>query len=100
MAARNIKNESGPKEFKDVPLVCGDDYKILTQDVLKSRKNKTNGLSLNVEKQVERKIEEALIKVENNEEEIKIRPNSGKFKVISEDVLGLTVGQEFKTEKV
>ena len=29
----------------------------------------------------------------------KIRPNSGNFKVMSEEVLGLTVGQELKTEE-
>ena len=37
--------------------------------------------------------------MENNEEEIKIRPNSGNFKVIAEEVLKLKIGHVFNNEK-
>ena len=65
-------------------------------------RSKSHEFKLNVEKQINRNIEDAhkeVLKVKNNEEEIKIRPNSGNIKVIAEEVLKLKVGHEFKNEE-
>ena len=87
MAAHNSKSDNTTKEFTDVTLVCQDDSKIpLHKLVLASGRATTQNFTLNVVKQEQRKIndaDKALMKVENNEEDIKIRPNSGCFKVIS-----------------
>ena len=58
---------------------------------------------LNIEEQVQRKIEHSvkvILKVELNEEEIKIRPNSGNLKVLSEEIMKLKVGDVIKYDDV
>ena len=63
------------------------------------KRSQTHDFKLNIEQQVGRKIEhasKALMKVELNEEEIKIKPNSGNFKMLSEEVLKLKVGEKIK----
>ena len=62
-------------------------------------RSKAHDFPLNVKEQVERKILHAgriPIKVEMNEEEIKIKPNSGSFKAIYEEVLKLNVGDKIQ----
>ena len=66
---------------------------------LNTTRTKAHDFNLDKERQIQRKIvdaDKALLKVENNEDDIKIRPNSGTFKVISEEVLKLEVGQEIR----
>ena len=66
---------------------------------VKPTRTQAHDFKLNVEEQVQRKVGHAakvILKVELNEEEIKIRPNSGNFKVISEEIRKLKVGDEIK----
>ena len=65
-------------------------------------RSKTNDFILNVQEQIQRKVQhaaKALLKIENNPEEIKIIPNSGNFKVLAEEVIKLKVGEEIKTKE-
>ena len=60
---------------------------------------KSHDFSLNVKEQVDRKVHHAgkvPMKFKVNEEEIKIKPNSGCFKAIYEEVLNLKVGDKIK----
>ena len=104
MAANIIKSDNGPAGSPDITLVCAGDTKIPAHNVLPSdKRTKNHAFTLNVEEQVKRKINDAdkvLLKIEKNEDDIKIHPNSGNFKVISEEVLNLQVGQEFKSDEV
>ena len=62
---------------------------------VEEKRTKIHDFNLDVQKQVQRKIEHAnnaVLKVEINNEEIKLKPNSGNFKVLSEEVLKLKVG--------
>ena len=55
-----------------------------------------------MQEQVQRKVlhaSKALIKVGKNDEEIKIFPNSGNFKVLAEEVIKLKVGDEINTKE-
>ena len=62
---------------------------------------KVHDFTLNQEEQVQRKIDhasKAMLKVEINNEEIKIKPNSGVFKVLAEEIVKLKVGDEIRTK--
>ena len=73
-----------------------------------SRKVKDNGIhgrskehnfKINEFKQVQKKVNEAskaLVKVEYREDHIKVKPNSGNFKVISDQVKKIKVGDVLK----
>ena len=53
--------------------------------------------AVNIEEQVQRKVahaSKALLKIERNDQEIKIIPNSGNFQVLAEDIVKLKVGDE------
>ena len=78
----------------------------MTQEVnivkVEETRSKVHNCTLNVEEQVKRKIHHAasaLLKVEINDDDIKIRPNSGNFKVHSEEMLKLKVGDKLKIQK-
>ena len=73
---------------------------IVTSDIIQEKRTQSHGFKLNVEEQVQRKVQhanKAVMKVECNTEEIKIKPNSGNFKVLSEEIIKLKVGEEIKT---
>ena len=64
-------------------------------------RSKQHEITLNVEKQVMKKVEDlekALIMTEVNSEEIKIITNSGNFKVLSEELKKLQPGEDIKCE--
>ena len=66
---------------------------------VETSRTKAHDFKLNVEEQVQRKVMhslKAVLKVETNDEDIKIRPNSGNFKVLSEEIKKLKVGDEIK----
>ena len=75
----------------------------MTQEVniVKSEetRSKVHNFTLNMEEQVKRKIQHAgsaLLNVEINDDDIKIRTNSGNFKVLSEEMLKLKVGDKIE----
>ena len=77
------------------------------EGIIKVREKGVNGRSkehdfqINQIKQVQKKVgdsSKALIRVENKEDHIKIKPNSGNFKVISEEVRKMKVGDEIRFE--
>ena len=66
---------------------------------VETSRTKAHDFKLNIEEQVERKVMHALkavLKVETNDKDIKIRPNSGNFKVLSDEIKKLKVGDEIK----
>ena len=72
----------------------------VTSDIIEEKRTQAHAFKLNVEQQVQRKVQhasKALLKVECKDEEIKIKPNSGIFKVISEALTNIKVGEEIKT---
>ena len=60
---------------------------------------KEHNIQINRTKQIQKKVDDAskaLIQVEFKEDNVKIKPNSGNFKVISDEVIKLSVGDEVK----
>ena len=73
---------------------------IVTSGMTEEKRTQSHDFQLNVEKEVQKKVNlatKALLKVECGEEEIKIKPNSGNFKVLSQEVINIRVWGEIKT---
>ena len=73
----------------------------IVNGVVSPTRTAAHNFKLNVEEQVQRKIEhatKAILKVEINKEDIKIKPNSGNFKVISEEIKKFKIGDEIKSK--
>ena len=65
-------------------------------------RSKEHSFKLNQVKQVQKKIQDAsktLIRVEYKDDHIKIKPNSGNFKVLSTTVKKLKVGDKINPDK-
>ena len=78
----------------------------MTQEVnavkVEETRNKVHNFTLNVEEQVKRKVQHAgsvMLKVERSDDVIKIRPNSGNFKVLSEEMQKIKVGEKITTKE-
>ena len=74
----------------------------LTKVQVEEVRSKSHDFSLNIGEQVQRKVldaDKALLKVETNQDEIKIKPNSGNFKCLSEEVNKLKIGDEINTNE-
>ena len=72
----------------------------VTSAVSEDKRTQGHDFKLNVEQQVQRKVQhaaKALMKVESNDETVKIKPNSGNFKVLSQEFVNIKVGDEIKS---
>ena len=73
--------------------------KMVSTEKVNESRSKAHDIVLNVHDQVERKILHAgnsVMRVEVNEEEIKIKTNSGSFKALSEEIIKLNVGDKIE----
>ena len=64
-------------------------------------RSKEHDIKINRIKQVQKKVDDAskaLIMVEFKDDNIKIKPNSGNFKAISDELMKLSIGNEIKNE--
>ena len=71
-------------------------------NVKMTSRKKEHDIKINRLKQVQKKVDDAskaLIRVEYKNDDIKIMTNSGNFKMISEEVMKLDMGDEMKTDR-